>query len=198
MLEVTQASILAFIEFLCFNNLSHASIQAYLSPLKSQFKLLSLPLHPLNHHTVTLALRGIALHVPVVKKVKGIFDVQSLSSIISLSALIPSGPTYQALFLTAFFAFFRLSNLVPSSVSSFSPLVHLCRADLIPYSEFASIVVKWFKTLQKQSQFTTVQIPVLFPSPLCTVTALQAMIAACLLPPNTPLFATPQGQSFFH
>ena len=97
--EVTHASILAFIEFLCFNNISHASIQAYLSSLRSQFKLLSLPLTPLTHHSVTLALRSIALHVPVVKKVKvkkGIFDFQSLSSIVSSSALLPSGPTYKS------------------------------------------------------------------------------------------------------
>ena len=195
-LEITHSSILAFIEFLCFNNLSHASIQSYLSSLRSQFKLLSLSLAPLSHHSVTLALRSIALHVPVPKKVKGLFDLQSLSSIISISALLPSGPTYKALFLTAFFAFFRLSNLVPPSVSSFSPLIHLCRADFIPHPEFATMVVKWSKTLQKQSQFATVQIPVLSPSDLCPVTALKAMIASFPLPPNAPLFAIPQGQSF--
>ena len=86
----------------------------------------------LNHNVVTLALKSIALYVPVVKKLKGISDIQSLSSIISLSALLPSGLTYKALFLTTFFAFFRHSNLAPSSVSSFSPLVHLFRADFIP------------------------------------------------------------------
>ena len=195
-LEATHHSILAFIEFLCFNNLSHTSIQAYLSSLRSQFKLLSLPLTPFTHYSVTLALRSIALHIPVRRKVKGIFDLQSLFSIISSCTLLPSNSTYKALFLTAFFAFFRLSNLVPPSVSSFSPLIHLCRADFIPHSDFATIVIKWSKTLQKQSQFATVQIPVLSPSPLCPVTALQAMINAFPLPPNAPLFAIPQGQSF--
>ena len=141
-LEVSHLSILAFIELLCFNNLSHASIQAYLSSLRAQFKLLSLPLSPFFHHSVTLALRGIALHVPLLRKVKGIFDLQSLLSIISSCASLPSGLSYKALFLTAFFAFFRLSNLVPTSVSSFSPLIHLCRADFIPHPDFATIVIK--------------------------------------------------------
>ena len=120
-LEATHLSILAFIEFLCFNNLFHSSIQAYLSSLRSQFKLLSLPLTPFTHHSVTLALRSIALHIPVLKKVKGIFDLQSLFSIVSSCTLLPSGPTYKALFLTAFFAFFRLSNLVPPFCVLLSP-----------------------------------------------------------------------------
>ena len=194
-LEATHLSILAFIEFLCFNNISHASIQAYLSSIRSQFKLLSLPLSPFSHHSVILALRSIALHVPVPKKVKGILDLQSLLSIVSSCTLLPSGPSYKALFLTAFFAFFRLSNLVPPSVTTFSPLIHLCRADFIPHKDFATIVIKWSKTLQKQSQFATVQIPVLSPSPLCPVTALQDMINAFPLPPNAPLCFRRSGAS---
>ena len=193
---VSHSVILAFIEFLQCNNLSYSSIQAYLSSIKSQFKILSLPLSPFAHHSVVLTLRSIALNVPVLKKAKGIFDIPTLSSIIHLCDSLPSGLTYKALFLTAFFAFFHLSNLVPSSTASFSPFLHLCRADVIPHSDFATIVVKWTKTLQKQSQFTTGQVPVLYPSPLCPVIAIQTMIALFPLPPNAPLFALPQGFSY--
>ena len=195
-LYISHSSVLAFIEFLCFNNLSLTSIQAYLSSIKSKCKCLSLSLDPFNHHSVALALRSIGLNIPTVRRVKGIFDLQSLSSIIQTCSSLPLGPIYKALFLTAFFAFFRLSNLVPPSVSSFSPLTHLCRADFTPHHDFATLIVKWSKTLQKQSQFATVQIPVLFPSPLCPVSALQSMIAAFPLPPDAPLFAIPQGRSF--
>ena len=116
-LHISRSSVLAFIEFLCFNNLSLHSILAYLSSIKSKFKALSLPLSPFTHHSMALALRSIALNVP-----KGIFDIQSPSSIIYSCSSLPLGPIYKALFLTAFFAFFRLSNLVPSSASSYAGL----------------------------------------------------------------------------
>ena len=143
---------------------------------------------------MTLALRSIALNIPTIRRVKGIFDIQSLFSIIYCCSSLPLGSIYKAPFLTAFFAFFRLSNLVPSSASSFAPLTHLCRADFIPHHDFATLIVKWSKTLQKQSQFATVQIPVLFPSPLCPVSALQINDSG--LSPNARLFAIPQGRSF--
>ena len=142
-LLISHSSILAFIELLCFNNLSLRSIQAYLSSIKSKCRSLSLPLEPFTHHSVALALRSIALNVPSIRRVKGIFDLQSLSSIIYTCSSLPLGPIYKALFLTAFFTFFRLSNLVPNSVSSFFPLSHLCRADFIPHHDFATLIVKW-------------------------------------------------------
>ena len=194
--QVSHSVILAFIEFLLCSNLSYTSIQAYLSSIKSQFKMFSLPHSPLDHHSVAFTLHSIALNIPVLKKAKGIFYIPILQSIVHLYDSLPSGPTFKVLFLTAFFAFSRLSNLVPSSSSSFSPFLRLCQADFIPHSEFASIVVKWIKTLQKQSQFTTVQVPVLHPSPLCPVTAIQSMIALFPLPLNAPLFALPQGLSY--
>ena len=74
--QVSHSVILAFIEFLQYNNLSHSSIQAYLSSIKKQFKLLSLPLCPFDHHSVALTLRSIALNIPaVLKKTKSIFDI---------------------------------------------------------------------------------------------------------------------------
>ena len=101
--------------------LSLHSIQAYLSSIKSRRKSLSLSLDPFNHHSVAIALYSIALNIPSVRRGKGIFDLHSLSSIILICSSLALGPIYKALFLTAYFAFFHLSNLGPSSGSSFPP-----------------------------------------------------------------------------
>ena len=188
--------VLAFIEFLQFNGLSPPSISAYIHSLRSKFKSLNIPSAPLHHHSVLLSLRSLALNVPHTRRVKGIFDITSIHSIIHLSSQLPLGYIYTPLFLLAFFAFLRLSNLVPPSVSSFDPLVHLCRGDIVYHPNFATVIIKWSKTLQTSSQFATIQIPVLGSSPLCPVAALLRLSHKFPLPPNAPLFATPQGLSF--
>ena len=179
---------LAFIEFLQFNCLSSSNIQAHISSLRSQFKSFGLSPLPLSHHLVTLALKSLAINVPATRRVKGIFDLEVLHNLVALCDGFPLGFVYKSVFLLAFFAFFRLSNLVPPSVSSFSPLVHLCRGDFIPHSSFATIVVKWSKTLQNQSQFATVQVPCLGSSPLCPLAAVAAMASTLPLPANPPCF----------
>ena len=177
-------TVLAFIEFLQGNGLSHASIEAYVSSLKSQFRSSGLPLSPFTHHAVLLALRSMAINVPVLKKTKGIFDLSTLHAIVNLCDQNPLGFVYKPLCLLAFFAFLRLSNMAPPSVAEFSPLVHLYRGDVIPQAGFATVVLKWSKSLQKQTQFATIQIPALGAPPLCPMFP---------LPPNSPLFAIPQG-----
>ena len=111
--ELTNVSVLAFIEFLQANGLSHTSIEAYISSLRSQFRILGLSIAPLSHHTITLALRSLALNVPVQRKTKGIFDIPILHAIIHICDTLPLGFIYKPLFLLSFFAFLRLSNLVP-------------------------------------------------------------------------------------
>ena len=195
-IDVTYSAVLAFIEFLQFNGLSGLSIQAYISSLRAQFKFLGLSTSSLGHYAVSLAIRSILINVPFPKRVKGILDLVSLQAITSKCDALPLGYIYKPVFLLSFFAFLRLSNLVPPSLSSFSSAVHLCRGDVIFHPEFATLVLKWTKTLQKQSQFATVQLPSLGASPLCPISALQNMMAIFPLPPNAPLFSIPQGSSF--
>ena len=190
------SSVLAFIEFLQFNGLSPSSISGYIHSLRSKFKNLDLPTAPLYHHSVSLMLRSLAINIPQIRRVKGIFDIPCLLAIIEACHSLPLGYIYSPLFLLAFFAFLRLSNLVPTSPSTFDPLVHLCRGDVILQPTFATIVIKWSKTLQLTSQFATVQIPVLGSSPLCPVAALKLLFKNFPLPSNAPLFAIPQGLSF--
>ena len=135
----------------------------------SHFKLLlqflqfiAIDIKEMSH--VVLALRSLALNVPVIRKAKGIFDIPTLQAIADTCDRIPLGYVYKPLFLLTFFAFLRLSNLAPVSLNEFAPLIHLRRGDVIPQPGF-----KWSKSLQKQSQFATIQIPALGESPVCLI-----------------------------
>ena len=88
----------------------------------------------------------------------------------------------------AFIEFLQSNGLSPPSISGY---VHS-----LFHPSFATIVLKWSKTLQAASQYATVQIPVLGSSPLCPISSLKAMFQKFPLPPNAPLFAVPQGQGF--
>ena len=136
----SSASVLAFIEFLQSNGLSPSSISACIHSLRSKFKALGLPPTHLSHHSgfFFLALTSLSLNVPWLRRVKGIFHIPALHSIISACLHLPLGFIYAPLFLLAFFAFLMLSNIVPSSPSFCSPLVHLCRGDVIFHPTFVS------------------------------------------------------------
>ena len=86
--------VLAFIEFLQFNGLSPSSISAYIHSLRSKFKSLNLPSAPLHHHSVFLILRSLALNVPQPRRVKGIFDIHTIFSIVQVSSHLPLGFIY--------------------------------------------------------------------------------------------------------
>ena len=58
------------------------------------------------------------------------------------------GQIYKAFYLVAFFLFLRLSDLVPHSVKTFSPLQQLVQGDLIFVSPGLHIIIKWSKTMQ--------------------------------------------------
>ena len=89
----------------------------------------------------------------------------------------------------ALFTFLRLYNKVPSSVSAFDPLVHLCRGDIIYQPQFTTIIHEWSKTIQASSQFATVQIRVHGRSPSFSP-------RFQMFPPNASLFATSPGSVF--
>ena len=84
--------------------------------------------------------------------------------------------------LVAFFIFFRKSNLFPASANSFAPDCNLTPSDVLIFSSFALITVKWTKTIQFQNKKLIVPILLIPCSILCPVSCVHASI---LLPPNS-------------
>ena len=96
---------------------------------------------------------------------------------------------FRAVFLTAFFAFFTMSNVAPHSRFKFNPNKHILRQDVIFHHPGVHNLVKWTKTLQDNNSHHFVQIPALHNKDLCPVTAIQQLLVSRHLAPSDPLFA---------
>ena len=60
----------------------------------------------------------------------------------------PVEVTFMSAFLCTLFLIARVLNIVPSTVSSFQPSMHLCRSDIVPTSTGLVVLFKHMKTIQ--------------------------------------------------
>ena len=120
---------------------------------------------------------------------RGIFDIHTIY-LISVSCDRLSDPLlFRAIFLTAFYAFFRMSNVAAHSKKAFDPTRHILRQDLIFAPPGLHSLVKWTKTLQDRKAHHMVQLPAINNMYLCPVRAIRALMASRPLPPSAPVFA---------
>ena len=177
-------TILTFVEFLAYNGLKYTSILNYISALKSQFKWFDLSLQVFEHPKFKLMLKALERSIPNSPSFKGVFDIPTLRKIVIASRSFEHPLVYRALYLLAFFGFFHISNLLPDKKSNFNIMKQLCRGDVIFEPTRAIIVIKWSKTIQVCKKGTFIVIPLIYPHPLCPVTALKELQATCEWPKN--------------
>ena len=184
---------LTFIEFLVFNGLKPASINNYISAIKSMFKWFNIPIPIFEHPKIKHMLKAVevSVHRPPIQK--GIFDLNTLEKLILACEVLPFSSIFRTIYLFAFFGFFRISNLAPSSKLDFKITKHLCRGDVLFHESFLIVMVKWSKTLQASKKGTYIILPELSGSRLCPVSALRAMISQFPARTNAPLFLTSSG-----
>ena len=188
---VSEEYVLLFVQFLVCNHLSYASILNYLSALRFKFQWFGWSVQPLNSFRLSLLLKSIKNNIRRLPKLKGVFDIPTLVAICKECDLHPFGYVYKFMFILAFLAFFRLSNLVPSLSKDFDITKHLCRGDFLCDESGATVLVKWSKTLQSLRQWTLIRVPLLSPSPLCPIQAFQTSSSLIPASPNHSLFALP-------
>ena len=135
-------------------------------------------------------MRSISINSHFTPTPKGVWDIRTLY-LISLSCDILQDPIlFRAIFLVAFYAFLRMSNIAPHSKAQFDKSRHLLRKDVIFGYPGAHIILKWYKTLQNHKSHHIIQIPVIDNPYLCPVKALHKLLNSRPLPPDAPLFAT--------
>ena len=188
-------SILAFLEFLVRNGSRAHSLNTYVSVLRHYFHLLDVPYASLAHRKVHLFTKSVAINSPYTPKFKANFSIPVLLNLVKACDTFPSGFIYKAIFLLAYFAFLRLSNLAPSSASKFDPTRNFTRGDIIFGPPGAHVIVKWAKSMQSSSKHQVVQIPSLPASPLCPVRALKFLLSSIPGSPSSPLFVSPPSLS---
>ena len=127
---------------------------------------------------------------------KANFTIPLLHKLVEACDQMSQGHVYKAVFLLAYFCFLTLSNLAPSSSSTFDLTRHFLRGDVIFGPPGAHVIVKWAKAMQSSTKFQVVQVPLLSSFPLCPVSALKVLLASSTLSSSKPLFilSSPNSQ----
>ena len=141
--QVNVNVLLAFLECLVVNNVRHSQLLNYMSAIKTMSSAYDLSLPDINHPKLAMYLKSIQKSSPFHVKLHHIIDIPFLSSIVQKCDLTYLGFVFKACYLTAFFGFFRLSNLVPHTIAQFSVLKHLTRGDVFFDNKFVTILLKW-------------------------------------------------------
>ena len=144
---------------------------------------------------IQLYLKALKLNAPFQPTIRPTLDIQKLQSLLKYCDSVPHSIIFKPLYLTCFFSFLRLSNILPHSVATFDCTRHLARGDFIKSGEGAVLLLKWSKTIQDRKSTVTIPLPSLGSSPLCPIRALDLMIQNIPADPNHPLFSikNPRG-----
>ena len=159
--ELNIHSILAFLEYLYTNSVSHKVMLNYVSSIKKA--AIKYQWHPevLSHRLVSEYLRSISINTRFAPTPRGIFDLTTLALISQACDILSDPSLFRAIFLLAFFAFLGMANIAPHSRFKFDKQRHFLRRDIIFAEPGAHILIKWTKTLQDSSAHHFVQIPAL-------------------------------------
>ena len=138
-----QASVLLFLEFLSVQCISYRVICNYMSALKYFFSCYTWRAEVLSNPLLQRMLRGIHMTTHTPPSPKYVFTIHQVREISQLCDLFPHPLAYRAVFLVAFYAFFRMSNIAPTSLLAFDPMRHV----RFQYPGL-HIKLKWAKNLQ--------------------------------------------------
>ena len=190
--KVNTHILLAFMEYLHENSQSKSHIANYLSAIRAFHIIYALPTDPFKDERLSLFLKSIQISAHLNFKSQQLINIDMLQAIIHQSNSMEYPLVFKALYLTCFFSFLRLSNILPHSVHSFDFTRQLARGDFISHQQIGLLLIKWSKTIQNCRDTVTLPLPFLGSSHLCPISALAAMIQAIPASPNDPLFILPR------
>ena len=194
--QVNTHMILAFMEYLHSNAQSKSNIANYLSAIRAFHIIYGLPTASFKDERLPLFLKSIEYAAPLKPKKQYLIDIPMLHNIIQQSDNMANPLVFKALYLTCFFSFLRLSNILPHSANSFDFTRQLAHGDFIVHHQSALLLIKWSKTIQNRRDTITLPLPFLGTSPLCPIAALTNMIQAFPAEQNEPLFIIPLKHGF--
>ena len=142
----------------------------------------------LYHHKIKLFLKAVRINHPLKPVKTNIMDVATLKQLSVLCSNIFMGSVYRAVFLVAYFAFLRLLNKAPHTVSTFDHSRHLTANDITFTNKYVKMAIKWSKTLQSSDRLHVITIPKLKASLICPYRALKKLFQLYALFGNQLLF----------
>ena len=117
-------------------------------------------------------------------------NVITISHLLDISMacdLLSSPQVYRATFLLGFFAFLRLSNLVPHTRADFDHTRHLTGNDVFFTDKYLKVLIKWSKTMQTRDKVQCVTLPRLKIKLLCPFRAVKALFKLYPMSGSAPL-----------
>ena len=181
-------TILSFLEYLLQSNVSVHMIVNYISALKAMSIIYSLPHDPFDHPQIKYFIRSIKTNRPLVVSRKNIMDIPTLTKLVDCCLGVSNSKTFKAMFLTAFFGFFRLSNLAPHAIREFDPTRHFTAGDIFFDKQSVKLLLKWSKTIQHRDSVKVITLPRLKSLSICPYAALKDIMRLYAPGSMDPLF----------
>ena len=101
-----------FFEYLVILGNTVSSLQNYLAVFRHFAKIYDCKTSHLYNRKLDLFLKSVSMNVPYQPKLRPVFTIPDLRRISMHCDAVANGLVYRAIFLLAYFGFFRLSNLV--------------------------------------------------------------------------------------
>ena len=181
-------TVVIYFEYLAQNNIRACSMRNHLSVLKHYFGLFNWPIVALTSRKIMLLIKSVQMNAKLRITVKSTLSISLLEKLSKKLTQFTNGITYKALFLVAYFGFFRLASLVPNSVKKFDKTRYPVFGDIIWGSPGVHLILNCAKNMQTSGDYQVVQLPKLDNYHICPVTVLKAMISQFSYTKDTPLF----------
>ena len=181
--------VLSFLECLVMNGCSTSMVENYVSVIKAHFVLHDLSFGVFDHPKLKYFLKALRVNRPLSVKSHNIISLDTLALISSACKDFSSGVVCRAVFLVAFFGFFRLSNLAPHAILSFDETRHLTGHDIFFTKHFVKVLLKWTKTIQTRDRVQCVTLPRLHDKRICPYAALKALFKTYPMSSKSSLFS---------
>ena len=185
-LSVSEA--LSYLEFLVDNGVSSHMISNHVSATRAMYVLYDLPYKTWDHPKIKYFVRSTKLSRPIALPKRNIIDINTLKAIVAVTQKFSNPKVYKAVFLTAFFGFFRLSNIAPHAIAEFDGTRHFTGGDIFFRNKEVQLLLKWSKTMQYRNEYRMISLPRLGASTICPYQALKDIIALYSPGNNSPLF----------
>ena len=104
---------LSYLDLFIDNNVSAHMFSNHISATRTMSVLYDLPYQPWDHSKIKYFVKSIKLIRPMALPKRNVINLNTLKTIAAITQRFPNPLVYKAVFLTAFFGFFRLSTISP-------------------------------------------------------------------------------------
>ena len=150
--KVSVSVVLSYLEFLVENEVSVKMVMNHVSAIRGMSILYDLPHEAWRQPKVGYFIKALKLHRPMVLTKRNIIDIKTLKRMVASCHRFPHADVFKAVFLTAFFGFFRLSIRVSGKLYQKLILPLVCHQIFTHFTPSGAQVLHWLMIWTYQSR----------------------------------------------